>query len=1266
MDSTDTSTSQGAPQGPVTGTGGLPPSLPPTAPEPAADPRSVPADAPPTGLVAVPVLVDVEGQTWTLPACRVVPGATGRDIIETTELPPALHDVVLAAALAEARDAGPGPHCSTYAMGAGAAPRPAEPPLDCWPLAEELLGLDLPEGAWTPTGGRALLAWPAPPEPSGHAVAAHLRAPQAADGAPLRHLRLPVGPGIRVLSHAEVGDAVGSDVVLRVVAHGRDRDVAMRRLHHALRDSAVVVDGAGSNRCALLAVLATHAGRTTRPATSTAPDPLAVLVAAVRAADAQRAIQQAAFHARAARGRPEPANDAGVPVTLIHGGQRYELVVHRTGPDRYRIEAGDQVAELGVQRDDDYEWTVTCAGTRHHVVGNGHGSGCLLEIDGVAHRVDREEGVPVRAEWPALIVSLAVAPGQEVAPGDPLVVVEAMKMESTIRATFAGTVTAVDVLPNEQVDAGMPLLRIRPPADDGAPISDAPGTRVSFAGMALADTSGRPPFERVFDALSNYLLGYDLDPVALRGLLAEQRAFANRASAGDPSLLAAEDAFLDLFSELGLLWQADRVSSEERTGALVGGTTSAREYLIGYLQWLDPDRIGMPDPIRRRLTRVLARYGVTDLRRNPALEDAVVLLFGAQARLPKLAAVVTSILERRLRYRDRILPLTDTVATGVRYDRLSAATQGQLEAIADLARDARFRFVDEPVVEAGRGAVAAEMEAHLAALTDDPRRADRAERITALVECPQPMRETILRHRIASGVDPDLQSALLEVRARRWYRTRPLRDIRIVQVEGVQFCVADYDWEHRRIHLMLTFAPLSGLADLGRAIATHLADVPAERSPVVDVMCWRPDSQPNGDDLAEALRADVAGWQLGRPLWRLDLTISSLASDVDPEYRTQYVTFRTGPDGEPVEDRFYRNLHPMLAKRLELWRLANFDLTRLPSTEDVYLFHGVAKQNPKDHRLFALAEVRDMTALPGGRAGRTSYPMLERMGLQSIIAMRRARATFAERDRPQANRITLFVRRPWDVPRDHWGDLAEMLVPLAGGAGLEMVVIRTSLREPDGSLRPVVLNVDGIIQRSITITEEPPRDDIVRPLTRYRQKVLTSQRFGVPYPFEILRMFAPPPGTVGKFKPAHFEELDLDESGEGLVPVLREPGLNASNLVVGLLTSYTDAYPEGMTRVAMLSDPTRGLGNLAEPECRRVNACLALAAERGIPVEWFAVSSGALISMESGTENMDWIALTLRRIIEFTQGGGEINVIVTGINVGGQPYWNAEATMLMH
>jgi hypothetical protein len=52
--------------------------------------------------------------------------------------------------------------------------------------------------------------------------------------------------------------------------------------------------------------------------------------------------------------------------------------------------------------------------------------------------------------------------------------------------------------------------------------------------------------------------------------------------------------------------------------------------------------------------------------------------------------------------------------------------------------------------------------------------------------------------------------------------------------------------------------------------------------------------------------------------------------------------------------------------------------------------------------------------------------------------------------------------------------------------------------------------------------------------------------------------------------------------------------------------------------------------------------------------------------MDSGTENMDWISRVLRRLITFTQAGGEVNVVVCGINVGAQPYWNAEATMLMH
>jgi acetyl-CoA carboxylase carboxyltransferase component len=133
-----------------------------------------------------------------------------------------------------------------------------------------------------------------------------------------------------------------------------------------------------------------------------------------------------------------------------------------------------------------------------------------------------------------------------------------------------------------------------------------------------------------------------------------------------------------------------------------------------------------------------------------------------------------------------------------------------------------------------------------------------------------------------------------------------------------------------------------------------------------------------------------------------------------------------------------------------------------------------------------------------------------------------------------------------------------------------------------------------------------------------------------------------------------------------LVPVDRPYGENHANVVVGVIRNFTAKSPQGMSRVIVLGDPSRGMGSLAEPECHRIIAALDLAEGLGVPLEWFAVSAGARISMDSGTENMDWIARVLRRLVEHTQAGGEVNMIVHGVNVGAQPYWNAEATMLQH
>ena len=196
---------------------------------------------------------------------------------------------------------------------------------------------------------------------------------------------------------------------------------------------------------------------------------------------------------------------------------------------------------------------------------------------------------------------------------------------------------------------------------------------------------------------------------------------------------------------------------------------------------------------------------------------------------------------------------------------------------------------------------------------------------------------------------------------------------------------------------------------------------------------------------------------------------------------------------------------------------------------------------------------------------------------------------------------------------------------------------------------------------TLRITDPPPQP--LRELNAYTQKVIRARRRGTVYPYELIPLIIRSPDPGGP--PGTFTEYDLDETGAP-VPVDRAPGSNTANLVFGVVSTPTKRYPEGIRRVVLLGDPTRALGALAEPECRRILAALELARRLHAPVEWFAISAGAKIAMDSGTETMDWISRVLREIIEFTQDGGEINVVVTGINVGAQPYWNAEATMLMH
>ena len=66
----------------------------------------------------------------------------------------------------------------------------------------------------------------------------------------------------------------------------------------------------------------------------------------------------------------------------------------------------------------------------------------------------------LRAPMPGLVVRVLVAPGQRVAQGDGLVVLEAMKMENELKAAAPGTVRAVPVEAGATVEKGTVLVEL--------------------------------------------------------------------------------------------------------------------------------------------------------------------------------------------------------------------------------------------------------------------------------------------------------------------------------------------------------------------------------------------------------------------------------------------------------------------------------------------------------------------------------------------------------------------------------------------------------------------------------------------------------------------------------------------------------------------------------------------------------------------------------------------------------------------------------------
>ena len=1150
------------------------------------------------------------------------------------------------------------------------------------PITELTTGVDLVKAQLHVASGGKLEGSP-PPE-LGHAVEARLNAEDPdRDFAPapgrVELLRLPAGPGIRVDTGLGEGDTIPADfdsMIAKIIAYGRDRDEALARLRRALADTHVVIEGGATNKSFLLDLLdqpevvdgSADTGwidrvRTTGRLVAHEHAAIALVVAGIEAYEQEEAVERQHFFATAHGGRPQARHQPGRPVDLALRGQNQRVTVAQVSPERYRVSLrpdGSDAVDVEVERLGGYALRVTCAGTTHRVVTATHGIVHSVEVDGVTHRVTRDEGGVVRSPAPALVVAVPVAVGDEVEAGARVLVLESMKMETVLSAPSRSRVRELHVTTGRQVETGAPLLRLEPIGDDdGATAAADPGAAVDLPVAPDPDPADRRT--RSLRDLQGMLLGFDLPAGDATRSVAGLRDGTGERQAG--TVLVAELAVLRAFADVAEL---TRNRPEHEDDGADERVHSPREHFHSYLQSLDVDRQQLPPVFQDKLSRALSHYGVTELERTPVLEEAVYRLFLAHQQQASHVAVVSAVLQEWLRTPAPQGPLADEAHDVL--DRLVVATQLRHPVVGDLARSARFRWFDQPAVDDARARVMAKVGPELEALAASDDQPDRPARIDALVAIPERI-VGFLAERLEQG-NPR-REPMLEVLARRHYREHELGVVQVVQSdertgampEGRPVVVADYVLDGRPTLLVSTVGQMSELADgaLDRAIGTQLETVPPSTESVVDLYLHWPGAPESADAVSAGIAEALSQNAFSRVIRRVVVGVAPGSGRP-----VQYVTFRPegygAEDDDPtrgvVEDTLVRGVHPMVARRLDLWRLRNFEVTRLDAPEDVLLYHCVAPGNPGDQRLVATAQVRELAVVRDADGTVTSLPHVERAIGNCLEAIRRARASMGSAGaKIDMNHVWLHVWPVIDAPLEQLTALKGTISPLTSGRGIEEVAAQGHVLAPDGSVHPISARFTYRPGQGVVADVGGPPTERLEPLDNYAQKVIRSRRRGTVYPYELVDRLAGEGGT--------FVEHDLDDAGR-LVPVERPRGLNKAGIVAGVASSPTERHPEGVTRVVLLGDPTKALGAVSEAECSRVCAALDLAEQLGVPLEWFALSAGARISMDSGTENMDWVARALRRIITFTQGGGEINVVVAGINVGAQPYWNAEATMLMH
>ncbi|MBV8507218.1 MAG: ATP-grasp domain-containing protein, partial [Alphaproteobacteria bacterium] len=366
------------------------------------------------------------------------------------------------------------------------------------PVTEAVTGLDLVEWQIRVAAGEPLPVCQQDLVVHGHAIEARLYAEDPEHGflpqaGTLHGLRFPPSELARVDTGVRQGDIVTpfyDPMIAKIISSGEDRAVAVKRLRRALAETAVL--GVGTNLEFLVRVAAhpefesgaVDTGFIERhraaliPPRRPAPDTVLAAAALFRLLAREDASMTAASRSGDpfspwARVDGWRLNGRGHQELVFRDGAEERLVCARRQAGSWLLQIDDRTILAEGERRADAPLFILLDGVRKQIGALDHGAETAVFLDGETWRLTEIDPLAARAgedpiagrltaPMPGRVTQLMVEPGTSVRRGQPLIVIESMKMEHTVTAPADGVVEAVRFAPGDLVEEGAELIALTP------------------------------------------------------------------------------------------------------------------------------------------------------------------------------------------------------------------------------------------------------------------------------------------------------------------------------------------------------------------------------------------------------------------------------------------------------------------------------------------------------------------------------------------------------------------------------------------------------------------------------------------------------------------------------------------------------------------------------------------------------------------------------------------------------------------------------------